>query len=209
MAAEVPEKDKILYFTHAKFITEGFYKTTMDEIARDLQISKKTIYKHFPSKEDLLQAVCDMRLDTMNEKIDEIVESPDDSITKFLKMISLNKSMMMNCSPMWFRDLQIHAPHCLHKFNEVKEKKLMNVLARLFDQGKKEKLVQNVPSQILIAAMIGAIDSVTNGEFILNTKYSFHDAVRITAEIFFNGILTETGKDKYANTKKLFENVLQ
>ena len=38
--AEVTEKDKILYFTHAKFITEGFYKTTMDEIAKDLQMSK-------------------------------------------------------------------------------------------------------------------------------------------------------------------------
>ncbi|HEY3251471.1 MAG TPA: TetR/AcrR family transcriptional regulator [Ignavibacteria bacterium] len=210
MAAEqVSEKEKILYFTHAKFITEGFYKTTMDEIARDLQISKKTIYKHFPSKEDLLQAVCDMRLDTMHEKIDEIVESNVDSIAKFLKMINLNKSMMMNCSPMWFKDLQVHAPHCLNRFNEVKEKKLMNVLSRLFEQGKKEKLVQNVPTQILIAAMIGAIDAVTHGEFILNSKYSFHDAIRITAEIFFNGILTETGKDKYANTKKLFENVLQ
>jgi AcrR family transcriptional regulator len=206
---QVTEREKILYFAHAKFITEGFYKTTMDEIARDLQISKKTIYKHFASKEDLLQSVCDMRLYTMNEKIDEIAESHDDSIAKFIKMINLNKSMMMNCSQMWFRDLQVHAPHCLIKLNEVKEKKLMNVLSKLFEQGKKEKLVQNVPTQILIAAMIGAIDAVTHGEFILNSKYSFHDAIRITSEIFFNGILTENGKEKYANTKKLFENVLQ
>jgi AcrR family transcriptional regulator len=91
---QVTEREKILYFAHAKFITEGFYKTTMDEIARDLQISKKTIYKHFASKEDLLQSVCDMRLYTMNEKIDEIAESHDDSIAKFIKMINLNKSMI-------------------------------------------------------------------------------------------------------------------
>lgn len=209
MAGLVTEKDKILYFTHAKFITEGFYKTTMDEIARDLQISKKTIYKHFQSKDELLDAVCDMRIDTMNEKIDEIVESTDDTISKFLKMINMNKAMMINCSQMWFRDLQVHAPHCLKKFEVVKDKKLMNVLTRLFEQGKKEKVIQSVPTQILITAMLGAIDSVTKGDFILNIKYSFHDAIRITAEIFFNGILTDAGKDKYANTKKLFENVLQ
>jgi len=209
MAEQVTEKDKILYFTHAKFITEGFYKTTMDEIARDLQISKKTIYKHFESKEVLLEAVCDMRILLMHERIDEIVESSDDSVTKFLKLINMHKSLMMNCSQMWFKDLRVHAPNCLSKINEVRDNKLMIVLTRLFEQGKKEKVIHNVSSQILLTAMLGAIDAVTKSEFILNTKYSFHDAIRITAEIFFNGILTESGKDKYANTKKLFDNVLQ
>jgi AcrR family transcriptional regulator len=209
MPEQVTEKDKILYFTHAKFITEGFYKTTMDEIARDLQISKKTIYKHFQSKDVLLQSVCDMRVDFLHEKIIEIVESGDDAVTKFLKMINLNKTIMMNCSQSWFKDLQVHAPHCLKKFNDVRDNEVMNVLARLIEQGKREKMIQSVPSQVLIAAMMGAIDSVTKSDFILNSKYSFHDAIRITAEIFFNGFLTDAGKEKFANTKKLFENVLQ
>jgi len=208
MAEPVSEKDKILFFTHAKFITEGFYKTTMDEIAKDLQISKKTIYKHFDTKESLLEEVCTMRIAYMNEKIDEIVDSNDDSVTKFLKIINLHKSMMINCSNMWFKDLQVHAPHCLERFNDVREKKLMYVLSRLVEQGKKEKVVTHVPTQILITAMLGAVDSVTRSDFILNAKYSFHDAIRITAEIFFNGILTDSGKEKYANTKKLIENVL-
>lgn len=209
MAEPVSEKDKILYFTHAKFITEGFYKTTMDEIARDLQISKKTIYKHFDTKEMLLEEVCNMRISFMTDKIDQIVESDENSITKFLKIINLHKSLMMNCSNSWFKDLQIHAPDCLKKFNDVREIKLMNVLARLVEQGKKEKAIANVPTQILITAMLGAVDSVTRGDFILNSKFSFHDAIRITAEIFFNGILTDTGREKYANTKKLLENALQ
>jgi len=209
MAEPVTEKDKILYFTHAKFITEGFYKTTMDEIAKDLQISKKTIYKHFTSKESLLEDVCNMRIDYMNETIDDIVSSGDDTVSKFLKLVNLHKSMLMNCSDLWFKDLQVHAPHCLVKFKEVRENKLMGVLTKLVEQGKKEKVVQNVPIQILITAMLGAIDSVTKSEFILNTQYSFHDAIRITSEIFFNGILTESGKEKYAKTKKLYENVLQ
>jgi len=149
-----------------------------------------------------------MRIEFMNEKIEAIVDSDEDSVTKFLRLINLHKSMLMNCSNMWFKDLQVHAPHCLKKFNDVRENKLMNVLTRLVDQGKKEKVVQNVPIQILITALLGAIDSVTKSEFILNSKYSFHDAIRITSDIFFNGILTDSGREKFANTKKLFENVL-
>jgi len=198
-----------LYFTHAKFITEGFYKTTMDEIAKDLQISKKTIYKHFPSKESLLEEVCNMRIDYMNEKIDEIVISGDDSVTKFLKLVNMHKSLLMNCSDMWFKDLQVHAPHCLDKFREMRESRLVGVLTKFVEQGKKEKTVQNVPIQILITALMGAVDSVTKSEFILNSQYSFHDAIRITSEIFFNGILTDSGREKYTHTKKLFENVIQ
>jgi len=209
MAEPVSEKDKILYFTHAKFITEGFYKTTMDEIAKDLQISKKTIYKHFPSKESLLEEVCNMRIDYMNEKIDEIVISGDDSVTKFLKLVNMHKSLLMNCSDMWFKDLQVHAPHRLDKFMEMRESRLVGVLTKFVEQGKKEKTVQNVPIQILITALMGAVDSVTKSEFILNSQYSFHDAIRITSEIFFNGILTDSGREKYTHTKKLFENVIQ
>ncbi|NOS86515.1 MAG: TetR/AcrR family transcriptional regulator [Ignavibacteria bacterium] len=207
--AEVTEKDKILYFTHAKFITEGFYKTTMDEIARDLQMSKKTIYKHFDSKEELLENVCGMRMNLMEEFLDEVAESDDDAITKFLKIIHKQKSMSMNCSPVWFRDLEVHAPHLSKQFAKVRQEKVTKIMSKLLEQGKKEKVVEHVPVDIIITALNGAIEAVTHADFVLNSKYSFHEAMRITAEIFFNGFLTELGKEKFSNTKKLFENVLQ
>ncbi|MBL7128958.1 MAG: helix-turn-helix transcriptional regulator, partial [Ignavibacteria bacterium] len=48
------DRDKILNFARQKFHREGFYKISMDEIAKELHVSKKTIYKYFPSKEKLL-----------------------------------------------------------------------------------------------------------------------------------------------------------
>lgn len=207
--AEVTEKEKILYFTHAKFITEGFYKTTMDEIARDLQMSKKTIYKHFDSKEVLLENVCSMRMKLMEEFLDEVAESDDDAITKFLKIIHKQKSMSMNCSPVWFRDLEVHAPHLSKEFAKVRQDKVTKVMSKLLEQGKREKVVEHVPVDIIITALNGAIEAVTHADFVLNSKYSFHEAMRITAKIFFNGFLTELGKEKFSNTKKVFESVLQ
>ncbi len=206
--AEVTEKEKILYFTHAKFITEGFYKTTMDEIARDLQMSKKTIYKHFDSKEVLLENVCSMRMKLMEEFLDEVAESDDDAITKFLKIIHKQKSMSMNCSPVWFRDLEVHAPHLSKEFAKVRQDKVTKVMSKLLEQGKKEKVVEHVPVDIIITALNGAIEAVTRADFVLNSKYSFHEAMRITAEMFLNGFLTELGKEKFSNTKKLIDNVL-
>lgn len=206
--AEVTEKDKILYFTHAKFITEGFYKTTMDEIAKDLQMSKKTIYKHFDSKELLLSEVCDMRIGLMNEYLEDVIESNDDAITKFLRILHKQKSMALNCSPAWFRDLDVHAPHLRKKFDIVRKEKVTTLLEKLLEQGKKEKVVQNIPVDIIITALNGAMEAVTHADFVLNSKYSFHEAMRITAEIFFNGFLTPLGNEKFSNTKKLFEKTM-
>lgn len=207
--AEVTEKEKILYFTHAKFITEGFYKTTMDEIARDLQMSKKTIYKHFDSKESLLEEVCSMRVRLIEDYLDEIVESDDDAITKFLKLIHKQKSMSMNCSSVWFRDLKVHAPHLSSVFDKLRQDKVTKIMSKLLEQGKKEKVVEHLPVDIIITALNGAIEEVTHADFVINSKYSFHEAMRITAEIFLNGFLTVLGKEKFSNTKKLFEDVLQ
>jgi len=206
---EVTEKEKILYFTHAKFITEGFYKTTMDEIAKDLQMSKKTIYKHFASKEELLHEVCKTRIQMIRGFMEEVVDSDGDTVTKFLRIINKQKSLSMNCSNAWFKDLEIHAPMLRKEFDAVRKENVTKIMVKLLEQGKKEKVIENIPTDIIITALNGAMEAVTHAEFILNSKYSFHDAMRITAEIFLNGFLTPVGKEKYSNTKKLFENVLQ
>jgi len=202
------EKEKILDFAHDKFIRDGFYKISMDEIARDLQISKKTIYKYFHSKDILLESVCDFRIDNFTVKIDSIVESGDDCIMKLLLILNLNKKSIMYCGESWFRDLRVHAPHLMKKFEEVRAKNIHQMLVKLVEQGKKEKLLENVPAEILIRAFIGAIDAVTNSEFVINSKFTMHDTMKITSEIFLNGILTPFGRERYANTKKLLENAL-
>ena len=209
MHDNLDERDKILDLTHSKFIREGFYRTSMDEIARELQISKKTIYKHFDSKDSLLDSVCDLRIATVHDILGKIVESDQDSVTKFIHILIAMKKNTLNCSDAWFRDLRIHAPHLLKKFEDMRARTIFQLMTRLIEQGKREKLIENIPPVILITAYIGAIDGVTNSDFIMNTKFTMHDAMRFTAEIFLNGFLTPLGKEKYSNTKKLLENAIQ
>lgn len=201
------DKEKILNYAHTKFITEGFYKTSMDEISREMQVSKKTIYKFFPSKDLLLEEICDFRINTVNTKIEEIVDSDSNVVTKFIQLLEMNKKMMSACSEKWFRDLHLHAPHLLKKFDELRAEKIFHVLSKLLEQGKNEKLIEDYPARVLITAFSSAIEAVTNPDFILNNKFTVHDAFIITSEIFMNGFLTPLGKERYFSSKKLFENV--
>lgn len=203
------EKVKIVSYAHDLFVDNGFYKTTIDEIAKDLQMSKKTIYKHFSSKDELVEAVCDMRMKFGHEMISEIIDTKeDDAVTKFIKVVNVVQGKLVNCSERWLKDLQHHAPHCLKKFHKFRDEHIMNVMSKILEQGKHEKLIVNFPTQIIIQAYIGAITAVASPDFVINNKFSLKDVHRITSEIFFNGFLTPLGKEKYTNTKKLFEKVL-
>lgn len=181
----------------------------MDEIARDLQMSKKTIYKHFQSKDALLEAVADMRVASSQLIFKNIVESDEDCVTKIVLIINAMKKHSMNCSESWFRDLRVHAPHLMKKFEDVRARMVYQIITRLIEQGKKEKLIEHVPPSILITAFIGAMDGVTNSELVMNSKFSIHDIMKITTEIFLGGFLTPLGREKYSHKKKILENALQ
>ena len=80
---------------------------------------------------------------------------------------------------------------------------------KLLEQGKREKLVENYPSEIMVSAFVSTIRAVMNPEFILANKFSMQQAFKYSYEMLLNGILTELGKQKYQETKKLFEKEIQ
>jgi AcrR family transcriptional regulator len=197
------EKNNILDFTHHKFISQGFCKTTIDEIASELKISKKTIYKYFPSKLNLVEEVVNLRIKLINESIDSILDSRLDAVTKFVKILNVQKVISMGCSNLWYRDLQTHAPHLMKKIDKVRSDKITKIMTRLLEQGNREKVIEKIPPDIIITALNGAIEAVTSMEFISNSRYSLGDVLGITSEIFLKGIFTSKGRFKYSDKRKL------
>ena len=52
-----PHRQRIVDAARTHFFSHGFRSVTMDDLAEELGISKKTLYAHFPGKFDLLEAV--------------------------------------------------------------------------------------------------------------------------------------------------------
>lgn len=194
---------RILKYSRNKFHTEGFYKTTMDELARELHVSKKTIYKYFPSKENLLEEIClDTSYEIMN-KIESIIDGAEDVVVKFVKLLNMHSNFTMNISDKWLRDLSIHAPGIRKNLDEMKNDQVNKVFTKLLEQGKREKLIENYPTPIIIASFNSSLKSVLNHDFLINNKFSMHNAFKLTYEMLLNGILTVTGKVKFKKAKVL------
>lgn len=194
---------KILKYSRKKFHSEGFYKTSMDEIAGELHVSKKTIYKYFPSKEKLLEEICSDTSCEITGKVETIIDGKEDVVVKFVKVLNMHSNVTMNISDKWLNDLTIHAPQIKKNIDEMKNEQINKVFRKLLEQGKKENLIENYPTPIIIKVFNTALMSVLNPEFLINNKFSLQNAFKITYEMLLNGILTKAGKEKFKKTKAL------
>src|SRR5690606_36438890 len=156
-----------------KFHSEGFYKTSMDEIARDLQMSKKTIYKYFQSKEGLLVEVANHLMTESKTHIDSILSSDENVVVKFLKIINMYNSKVLKCSEKWFTDLQVHAPRLWQTIDEFRTNRIYQVLSELVREGKEDGMIdENIPTCVIVTSYNSTIRSMVNYQFLYENNMS-------------------------------------
>lgn len=188
------ERTKILVYAQSRYLKEGFYKISMDNLAVDLRISKKTIYKYFPAKENLVEGVAYFTMDMLGEKVDNILSSGSDVITKITGFIELLGIFVTQVSEKWLTDIKIHMPSVWERIDNFRAQKIYAVFSKIIEQGKKENIFLDIPNEIIITIMVASLRAIVNPDFLFHNKFSYKEAMKITLEILFNGILTDKGK---------------
>jgi AcrR family transcriptional regulator len=196
-----PDKEKILRYCESFFLTNGFHKTTINEISKQLSISKNTFYKYFPNKDKLVEEVIIGFISNVNVKIQIILNTESNAIEKFIKMLVLLTNSILKIKDNFMREIQLHLPNTWLKIDDKRKIMMNKNLMKLIEQGKKEKLIKDLPSDVIVTVFISSIRSVVNPGFILNANYHIDDVIKITFGILLNGILTEKGKMILENLK--------
>ncbi|MGB4898068.1 MAG: TetR/AcrR family transcriptional regulator [Ignavibacteria bacterium] len=193
---------KILNYSRQKFFRQGFYKTSMDEISSELRISKKTIYKFFDTKEDLVSQIINDSLENDEIILDEIINSGDNVIIKFIRIMSYLQMRFSELSEYWLRDLQIHIPKKWEALDEFRVIKVNSVMKKLTEQGKREKSIKNLDSSLIIEITISSMRMILRNDFLTKNKLTVVDAYLQIFDLLLNGILTEKGKRMYNSEKR-------
>jgi len=188
------EKEKILRFASQKFMKEGFYKTTMDEISAEMHMSKKTIYRNFSSKEDLVGAVAKKFFNENVQMIDQVLEIKYNAVEKLVRLFEVVGSIIVKVNDKILSDIHHYAPEHWKEIDEYRTKKMNSFLTGIIHQGQEEGYFLKKPPEILIAVFIASIRAVVNPEFTINNQFTMLEALKSTIEILMNGILTEKGK---------------
>ena len=189
------DKEKILKAASDVFFTKGFYKIPVDDIAFSLKMSKKTIYKHFTSKEDLVREVAYLFIKTHSTNISGIINGEFDAVEKLFYIFKYLGDMLININEKWFSDIQSQAPEIWNEIEVFRSRFMTQNISKIIEQGKKENFVVNYPSPIMINIFISSIRGIINPTFIVQSKISAFNALEATLDILMNGILTLKGKN--------------
>ena len=198
-------KDKIVELGEEKFFREGFYKTRMDDVAAELHVSKKTIYKHFPSKYDLVDAIANHFTERMKGIILPLLNSDKNAVEKIIGLISLLSNTAAKIGDKNFAELKIHFPTVWQRVDKFRTEMMFKNLSQVIGQGKNEGLIEEYPTPLIMNILVNAVRSTVNPEFILNNNFSMKVAAQTTFKIIMNGILTVKGKEQFVNLMKEIE----
>jgi len=187
-------KNKILAYSQERFLKDGFYKLSIDEIARELGMSKSTLYRYFPTKLDLVNESVKHLAQKIHGEISGIISSDDNAVEKFVNVITRLVKNITRFTDKFMRDLQYHAPGVWEEIDDMRKKIMFKNISSIIIQGQKEDLIIRYPPEIIITMIVGAIRSVVNPQFLTTTKFSYNEAVSQTFEILLNGILTPKGR---------------
>jgi len=196
------EKQRILKLANELFYRDGLYKTSMDEVASELKISKKTIYKYFDSKYDLIKESTRAMLKDSIKKVDETIGGKVDLATKLAQLMENYSSEVCMVSEKWIKDMRTHYPEIWKEIEDFRNEKIYEIAKKLIMQGKKEKIIADYPPELIVESYASTIRAIVNPQFLLNCKCSMRDAIKFVFDIQLNGILTAKGRIKYNEGKK-------
>src|SRR2546421_10820394 len=102
----------IVEAARAHFFSHGFRSVTMDDLADELGISKKTLYAHFPSKIALLEAVLADKFASVEAKLKEVTCTyPHDFSTALQELLSSTQRELDEIKTPFVRDMRQKTTH--------------------------------------------------------------------------------------------------
>ena len=199
-------RDQILLGATELFGRYGIKSITMDDIARHLAISKKTIYQYFEDKNALVDAGLEVFLIQNNEDMKKLKEESVNSIEELAKTGEHLKSKICNLNPSLMFDMRKYFPHAWKRFIEFKRTYIESFIADTLETGVKQGMFRTSINSVILARMrVEQIDMGYNPEIFPQEVFNPLDVQMHFFDHFVYGILTEKGLieyEKYTQTSK-------
>ena len=181
-------REKILNASEKRMIKFGYRKVLMDEIARDLAMSKNTIYKQFQSKVEIAETLFKRLKTRINENQVRVEKETGDP----LQIIYRNVYFLQKELTPWFEhfltDIKQELPNLCEDFTTYRTEKILEI-EKLIKEGIRQGEFRRIDPAIAVRAFLGAVDEIINPEFLRNENISFHKALEGVLDIWANGIL--------------------
>jgi AcrR family transcriptional regulator len=189
-------RQHIVEAARAHFLSHGFRSVTMDDLANELGISKKTLYAHFPGKIDLLEAVLADKFAGVEAKLKEVKRAHRHNFPATLhELLAATQRELDEIKPPFVRDMRQKTPHMFKVVERRRAALIQRYFGRLFVEGRRAGMVRkDVPVKLILEMLLAMVQSIMNPpkmeELGMMPKEGFSGILKIVLE----GALTAKGR---------------
>jgi AcrR family transcriptional regulator len=191
-----PTVQRIVTAARRHFFAHGFRSVTMDDLAEELGMSKKTLYASFAAKTDLLRAVLLDKFQSIETDLEHIASSTSKNVLDSLhQLLACVQRHAEEIQPPFVRDIRREAPEMFQLVQSRRRELIQRYFAKILDEGRRAGIVRkDISTRLMIEILLGATEAIMNppkmAELGLTPKTGFLAIITVVLE----GVLSEKGR---------------
>jgi TetR/AcrR family transcriptional regulator, cholesterol catabolism regulator len=198
-------KDRILHAAFELFFRYGIKSVTMDDIAKHLSMSKKTIYQFFRDKDEVVHTLLEKELSKHGDEFRQITTDASNVVEEVFTHMKKMHNMFEQINPNIFYDLRKYHPRTWEMFHRFRIN-FSGVIEEALEKGKRDSFVRpDVNSKLLSKLRVEEIDMGFNPVIFPPDKFRILEVQLALTEHFLYGVCTLKGHKLINKYKQIVE----
>lgn len=199
MEQRIQKKAEELFFTY------GLKSVSMDDIAKETGVSKKTIYQFFDDKNAIVSAIISKLIEEQQRELGNSLSKSENAIHEVVLISESLKALIIKIKPIILYDLNKYFPECWKVMKAFKEEDLKTALANNLRKGLGQGLYrENLDFDTICQFSLVQFSSFFEPENYPNTTFQISKVIERVTEVFLFGIASDKGNllvKKYIDNK--------
>ena len=189
-------RQRIVDAARAHFFSHGFRRVTMNDLAAELGISKKTLYVHFPDKMAVLEAVLADKFAGVQTKLEQVTrEHAHDFPAALHELLANTQRELDEIKPPFVRDMRQKAPHVFKTVERRRSELIGHFFGKLFVEGQRAGMVRkDIPAKIMIEILLGTVQAIVNPAKVEELGLTPGSAFSAVLDVILEGVVTKKAR---------------
>jgi AcrR family transcriptional regulator len=172
-------------------LAQGFRSVTMDDLASELGMSKKTLYAHFPSKKAMLETIVADKFRRVDSDLTSITRKPNGGFTGTLqRMLACVHRHIDEIKPPFLRDIQREYPELFQMVDRHRQEVIQRHLGAVLVKGQREGAVRkDLPVHLIIEILLAALRAIVNPSRLQELDLTPRRGVNTILSVVLEGVL--------------------
>lgn len=195
---DLESKNKITTAAEALFMRYGVRSVTMDDVAREVSMSKKTLYHFFENKDNLVTEVTREHLKREMMEYGDISGKSEDAIDELHQIAVCMRRNLQEMNPSLLHDLQKFHAEAWNEFIIFKHEFIKNHIKDNLLRGMKQGYYrEDLNPEILATYRVEQVQMIFEEKIFPKGEFNFLEVQMELFKHFILGILSDKGRKKY------------